>query len=196
MELALIGAGGFSNEVKAHMNMNQMTCFVEDNYFNGENNNIKRLSEFDPLKYKVLIVIGDGIIRKRIVNQLPSNTQYFSYIHPTAQILGDDVKIGEGSIICAGVIITTNCIIGKHSHLNLHTTIGHDNLIGDYFTAAPGVKISGNCQIGDCVYFGSNSSVKEKIMICDNVIIGLNAGVVKNITDSGVYVGVPANKKV
>jgi len=44
------------------------------------------------------------------------------------------------------------------------------------------------------VYFGTNSSVREKISICDNVVVGLNAGVVKNITESGIYVGVPAKK--
>ena len=102
-----------------------------------------------------------------------------------------NIEIGEGSVICAGSILTTNIKIGKHSHLNLLTTIGHDTVVGDYFTTAPGAKISGNCNIGECVYFGTNSSVREKITICDNVTIGLNGGVVKNINKSGIYVGVP-----
>lgn len=194
MEQALIGAGGFANEVMAHMKMNNMVCFVDDCFFSENDKNIKKLSEFDPEKYKVLIVIGDGKVRKRISEQLPKNTKYFSFIHPSAQILGEDVEIGEGSVICAGVIITTNCVIGKHSHLNLLTTVGHDNRIGDYFTTAPSVNISGNCKIGDCVYFGTNSSVREKIEICDNVTIGLNSGVVKDILESGTYVGSPAKK--
>ena len=42
----------------------------------------------------------------------------------------DDCEIGAGSIITAGCIITTNIKIGKHSHLNLHTTIGHDCELG------------------------------------------------------------------
>jgi UDP-3-O-[3-hydroxymyristoyl] glucosamine N-acyltransferase len=58
----------------------------------------------------------------------------------------------------------------------------------------PGSIISGNCKIGNNVYIGSNSSVREKITICDNVIIGLNGGVVKNITKEGVYVGLPVKK--
>ena len=60
--------------------------------------------------------------------------------------------------------------------------------------SAPGAKISGNCEIGECVYFGTNASVRQKIKICDNVIIGLNAGVVKNINEPGVYAGVPVTK--
>ena len=98
------------------------------------------------------------------------------------------------SIICSGTIITTNVKLGKHTHLNLHTTIGHDCVIGDYFTTAPGVQISGNENIGNRVYFGTRSCVKQKITICDDVIIGMNAGVVKNITESGTYIGTPAKK--
>jgi UDP-3-O-[3-hydroxymyristoyl] glucosamine N-acyltransferase len=73
------------------------------------------------------------------------------------------------------------------------TTIGHDCIIGDYFTTAPNVSISGTCRIGDCVYFGTTSCVKEKITICSNVTIGMMSGVVKNISVSGTYVGTPAN---
>jgi UDP-3-O-[3-hydroxymyristoyl] glucosamine N-acyltransferase len=84
--------------------------------------------------------------------------------------------------------------IGKHAHLNLHTTIGHDCRIGDYFTTAPGVKVSGNCNLGDCVYLGTNSSIREKINICNNVTIGLGSGVVKHILEPGTYVGLPTKK--
>jgi UDP-3-O-[3-hydroxymyristoyl] glucosamine N-acyltransferase len=102
--------------------------------------------------------------------------------------------IGEGSIICPNTILTTNIKIGNHTHLNLGSTIGHDTITGDFFTTAPGVKISGNCIIGDRVYFGTNSSVRERITICDDVTIGLNGGVVKNINEPGTYVGVPVKK--
>ena len=119
---------------------------------------------------------------------------YFTFIHPSSILLGNDISIGEGSIICAGCILTTNIKLGNHTHLNLQTTIGHDCEIGDYFTTAPGVKISGNCKIYDCVYIGTNASVKEKISIHSLTTIGLNAGVVKNIEEPGVYTGTPAKK--
>ena len=194
MKYALIGAGGFADEVKAHMGDFTMKCFVDDKYYTPNDKNILPLSSFNPNEYEVLIAIGDGKTRKEIVDRLPKDTKYFSYIHPSAEILGNDVEIGEGSIVCAGAIVTTNCIIGKHTHLNLHTTIGHDCRISDYFTTAPGAKVSGNCNIGECVYFGTNASVRQKITICDNVTVGLNAGVVKNINEPGTYVGVPAKK--
>jgi sugar O-acyltransferase (sialic acid O-acetyltransferase NeuD family) len=193
MEKVIIGAGGFASEIRAHYNNFEMKCFVDHEYYSPNNDNIYSLNDFDPNKYEVIIAIGDPKLREDMVYKLPSTTKYFTYVHESASILGD-VTIGEGSIIAAGCIITTNIRIGKHAHLNLLSTIGHDCIIGDYFTTAPGAKISGNCNIGDRVYFGTNSSVRQKINICDDVTIGLNAGVVKHINQPGVYVGVPAKK--
>lgn len=194
MMKALIGAGGFASEIMFHMHQPLMKRFVDDDYFEKNDNNIYPLSEFNPQKYEVIVAIGDPVDRYNMVKKLPIETKYFTFIHPTAQILDPEVKIGVGSIVCANTIITTNVEIGDHAHLNLLTTVGHDVSIGDFFTTAPGAKISGNCKIGNRVYFGTNSSVRQKIDIVDDVTIGLNAGVVKDITKSGTYVGVPAKK--
>jgi len=192
MERALIGAGGFAREIKAHIGDFSMKCFIDDEYWVENDDNIFPLSKFNPMQYRVLVAIGDPKDRFDMVQKLPKNTQYFTFIHPNAQILDSNIEIGDGSIICAGCILTTNIKIGKHTHLNLQTTIGHDCEIGDYFTTAPGAKISGNCKIYDCVYIGTNASIKQKINIHSLATIGLNAGVVKHITKPGIYTGTPA----
>jgi len=197
MKKGIVGAGGFGREVYWSLNPIERAnsvFFVDDEYWDGSDEKILPLSRFESDKFELVVAIADSLHRERIVNSLPKNTKYFTHIHPTAQIQGEDVTIGEGSIVCAGSIITTNVKIGKHAHINLITTIGHDCVIGDYFTTAPGVQISGNETIGNNVYFGTRSCIKQKLSVCDNVIIGMNAGVVKNITEPGTYVGTPAKK--
>lgn len=194
MKRAIIGAGGFAREVKAQIGDPSIPYFVSDEYYTDDSKLIFSISKLNSSEYEVVIAIGDPVLRSKVKDSLPKDTKYFTFIHPTVQILGDDITIGEGSIICAGAIITTNCSIGNHAHLNLHTTIGHDCRIGDYFTTAPGAKVSGNCNIEDYVYIGTNASVKEKINICSNVTIGLNAGVVKDINEAGTYIGTPCKK--
>jgi sugar O-acyltransferase (sialic acid O-acetyltransferase NeuD family) len=197
MKKGIIGNGGFGREIFHAMTKEEQlntVFFVEDEYYDRNQDNTLPLSNFNKDKYEVVIAIGNSVVREKIVQKLPIETKYFTFIHPSVQIYSTNVKFGEGSIICGGCILTTNIVIGKHSHLNLLTTIGHDNIIGDYFTTAPGSKISGNCNIGNHVYFGTNSSVREKITICNNVTIGLNSGVVKDINEKGVYVGLPAKK--
>ena len=193
MEKIIIGAGGFASEIRARLSGTKTKCFVDEHYVNGSYN-VFSLTEIDPERQEAIVCIGDPTLRQKMIQKLPKRLKFFKFIDPTAQIHGSDVEIGEGSIICANSIITTNVILGKHTQLNLGTTIGHDTIVGNYFTTAPGAKISGNCVIGNRVYFGTNTSVREKIDICDDVTIGLNAGVVKDITESGVYVGVPSKK--
>lgn len=147
-------------------------------------------SEFDSAQHQMIIAVGEPSVRKKIVEQFPADTQYATVVHPTA-VISDWVVLGEGSIVTAGTIITCNIGIGKHAQLNLHTTVGHDCTIGDYFTTAPGAKISGICNFGDCVYFGTSASVRQGVKIVDNVTIGMGGVVVKDVLDSGVYVGNP-----
>jgi len=190
MELALYGYGGHAREVAAQIDQ-PITFFVDDKYLTEET---KPISEFDPTKYLIMVAVADSKDRFDIVQRLPKETQFFTFIHPTALILSDNVQVGEGSFIGANSILTTNIKLGKHAILNRGNQIGHDSEIGDYFSAMPGAIVSGNVKIYDCVYMGTNSSIKEKLSIHSLSTIGMNSCVVKHIEESGVYVGVPAKK--
>ncbi len=191
MKKALLGYGGHAREVMFQMGEN-LPCFVEDNYVC---NSTLPLSQFDPKEYKLIVAVGDSTIRKRLVDNLPPLTQFFTFIHETAIVSQFySMSLGEGSFIGAHSVITTNIRLGKHTLLNRGNHIGHDSVIGDYFSAMPGAIVSGNVTIGNNVYMGTNSSVKEKINITDNITIGLNSGVIKDIIQEGTYVGTPAKK--
>lgn len=189
MKKAIIGYGGHAKEVMFQMKT-ELPCFVEDRFCTV---GALPLSDFNPSKYEVLVCVGDSVARKHLVNKLPVNTNYFTFIHSTA-IVGKDVHLGKGAFIGAYSVITTNVKIGCHALLNRHCQIGHDTTIGDFLSMMPNSVISGNCVVGDNVYFGTNSSTKEKVKVCSNVILGLNSGVVKNIVETGIYVGIPAKK--
>jgi len=191
MKLALFGYGGHAREVASQISKN-VTFFVDDEYAGDV---AKPISSFDPDVYTMMVAVADSKERERIVKKLPENTIYFTFIHPTALTMAHDIEIGEGSFIGAYSILTTNIKIGKHAILNRGNQIGHDSVIGNYFSAMPGAIVSGNVNISSNVYMGNNSSIKEKIHVSSNVIIGSNATVVKNIVTSGIYVGVPAKLK-
>lgn len=203
-KICIFGTGGFSKEVflLAKDCGYQVSFFVDSSCNDKFKFNIPVLKEddFDSDNYLAVIAIGSIEIRKRIVRKLKNKkTQFASLIHPSARIMGlsgksDYNMIGEGAIISANCIITSDIIIGNFCQLNLSTTIGHDSVIGDFFTSAPGVHISGSNNIKDEVYFGTNASSIEKISITNNVIIGANACVTKDIDSPGTYVGVPAKK--
>lgn len=193
---AIIGCGGFGAEVFSYLDdfdKKHAKFFVSDHLFSGQKNTLP-LSEFEPDVYEALVAIADPLAREKIVHSLPNNTSYFTLIHDSCIITSDDFEVGVGSILAPGTVVTTNVKIGNHCQINYLNSIGHDVRIRDFFTSAPGVNISGNCNIGNRVYFGSSSCIKQKLNVCDDVTIGMSSCVVKDITEPGVYVGVPSTK--
>lgn len=189
MKKVLIGNGGHAKEVMAQMGV-KLLRFVDDQYVD---NDTLPLSQFNPTQHVAMVAVADSKDRYDIVQKLPKETQFFTFIHPTA-LLMENIEIGEGSFIGAYSILTTNIKIGKHAILNRSNHIGHDSQIGSYFSAMPGSIVSGNVSIYDLVYMGNNSSIREKLSIHSLTTIGMNSAVVKNIEESGTYVGCPATK--
>ena len=174
MKKALVGYGGHAREVMAQMGV-KLTCFVDDQYVVE---GTRPLSEFNPTEYALMIAVADSKDRYDIVQRLPKETKYFTWVHPTAIIMDNNIEIGEGSFIGAYSILTTNIKIGKHALLNRGNHIGHDCEVGDYFSAMPGAIVSGNVKIYNNVYMGNNSSIREKITINSSTTIGMNGAVV------------------
>ena len=206
VKLCIVGAGGFARETlliaKALYDLEdvdyrqKIVFLVKDEDWSEELiMNVPQIkeSDFDPEKYDAVVAIGDPVLRKKIVEKLPVHTKFTNLIHPKADV-SEFVTLGKGIIIASGVIITCNVSIGKHAQLNLNSTIGHDCIIDDYFTASPSVSISGSCIIKEQVYLGTGSLLREGIFITNNSIIGMGAVVVKKIKEKGSYIGNPARK--
>ena len=187
MKKALFGYGGHAREVMSQMGV-KLTCFVDDEYVVD---GTQPISTFDPKEYVLMVAIADSKDRFNVVQKLPKDTKYFTWIHPTVLIMDNSIELGEGSFIGAYSILTTNIKIGSHTILNRGNHIGHDCEIGNYFSAMPGAIVSGNVRINDCVYIGTNSSIREKISINSSCTIGMNSSVVKDIKVSGTYAGNP-----
>jgi sugar O-acyltransferase (sialic acid O-acetyltransferase NeuD family) len=192
MKQALVGNGGHAREVELQM-QKKFVKFVDDEYVTGEDEFVLPISSFNPEEYELMIAIADSNARDKIISRLPSNTNFFSFIHRTA-IVSEDLEIGEGAFLGAFSFVSCNVKIGKHAILNRSVHIGHDCVIGNCFSAMPGAIVSGNVNIGNNVYLGTNASIIEKKNMCSNVIVGASSCVVKHITQQGTYVGVPTKK--
>ena len=194
-KIAIIGNGGFAKEISYSFAKENYDYFIHKKYIQENDNITKAIEDLDFDRYKILLGIGDPNIRKKIVDSFPKEAEYMTYIDKHAKILNiDTVNIGKGSVICAGSILTTNINIGDFCQINLNSTIGHDCNIGNYLTTAPGVHISGNCNIGDLNYYGTNTALKNNLNLINNITVGMNSNIIKNIDEEGVYVGNPLKK--
>ena len=205
-DIVIIGAGGFGREVAwliERINNKTPTWnllgFVDDNtsLHGSILDGYPVLGGEEFLHEKslwVICAIGSAKTRKQVVNRIEKlkTIQFATLIDPSV-IMSNRVSIGEGSIICAGTVITVDVTIQSHVIINLDCTIGHDGVIARFVTMYPSVNVSGMVSIGECSEIGTGSQIKQGINIGDNIITGAGAVIVKDIEQSGTYVGVPVS---
>jgi acetyltransferase-like isoleucine patch superfamily enzyme len=100
--------------------------------------------------------------------------------------------LGKGSIICAGTLITTNIKIGRHVHVNIGSTIGHDSILNEYVTLNPSVNVSGNVEIGTGCEIGTGSVLIPHVKVDEWSIVGAGSVVTKSLQANVTAVGAPA----
>jgi sugar O-acyltransferase (sialic acid O-acetyltransferase NeuD family) len=206
-KMVIYGTGGFGREV--HETVSELVGwnngnlaflgFLDDNpeKWGEEVHSHKILGGIDWLKenkdVEVVIGIGDPTIKQKIVESLRKvhDFKFPSIVNPQV-IRGSGVEIGEGCIVCAGTILTTDIEIGNFVTINLSCTVGHDAVIEDYATIAPGVNVSGNVTVGKGSDIGTSSMVIQGKNIGEWSVVGAGAVVVKDIPSYTVSVGNPA----
>ncbi|MFN2177390.1 MAG: acetyltransferase [Anaerolineales bacterium] len=117
--------------------------------------------------------------------------KFTSVIHPSARISKMSI-IGEGTVVNAGVIVSTHTQIGSHVLLNRGAIIGHHNSIGDYTTISPGANLGGFVTVGERSWVGLGANIIERISIGNQAIISAGSLVKKDVPDKTLVEGCPA----
>ncbi|WP_290772836.1 acetyltransferase [Anaerofustis sp.] len=200
-KIVVIGGGGHAKVIVDIIKKNG----VEPNHIDILDDNLKVGSKIlgvcvrgkveDCLKYdmdtKFIIAIGNNSVREKISKKY--NLNYASFIHPSA-VIGEDVHIGNGSVIMGGAVINSATHIGNHVIINTSSSVDHDSVISDYVHISPGVHMGGAVKVGERSWIGVGSSIKNNININCDVVIGAGSVVIKEITEEGTYVGSPVRK--
>ena len=201
-DVIIIGAGGHAKVIAdiIYESGDNLIGFLDDNLANkgkeiylgkkviGTTKDIEIYN-----KNYFIIGIGNNSIRKKINNE--NNLKLYTAIHPSA-IIAEDVKIGTGSVIMAGVVINPGTVIGKNCIINTCSSLDHDNLLEDYVHIAPGAHLAGTVTIKEGTWICTGAIVKNNITIGKNNIIGAGGVVIKDIIEeNGTYIGVPARRK-
>ncbi|MBD3947184.1 acetyltransferase [Nocardioides ganghwensis] len=144
----------------------------------------------EPVYY--VVGIGNPRVRRLIADRYDAaHLKAATLVHP-AVTQGFDVRIGAGSVVCAGVRLTTNISLGRHVHLNLNVTVGHDTTLEDFVSVNPLASISGDCVIEDDVLVGVAGVVLNGLTVGRGATVGGSACVVRDVTPGLVVKGVPA----
>jgi sugar O-acyltransferase (sialic acid O-acetyltransferase NeuD family) len=141
---------------------------------------------------EVVCAIGAPPDRKRLVERAAEfGVKFCTLVHPRA-VMTRRVVLGDGVVVTAGVVLSNNIEIGDHAILNLSCTIGHDARIGPLVTVAPGAHLNGNVSVGTGTYIGTGAGVIEKTNIGSWAVVGVSAGVVRDVPNNATVIGNPA----
>jgi len=206
-DIVIIGSGGFAKELafliedinKVHAQWNVLGYIDNQNETSTSKYSVV-YNDDELLNTKKPIAVAFGIgspeLIKKLTEKFKTNPliSFPNIIHPS--VIGDFgfIKIGEGNILCARNIFTTDIEIGSFNIFNLNNTIGHDVKIGDFNIINPSVNISGGVVINDQTLIGTGTQILQYKNIVSMSVIGAGSVVTKNITEAGVYVGSPAHK--
>ncbi|MFI5151027.1 MAG: acetyltransferase [Bacteroidia bacterium] len=208
-KLILVGASNFGDEIiQLFRDINkqapspawELSGFLDDNAeMHGKVRNgipvlggKRWIEEHDHRDYYFICVIGSPAAKSRVVAYMKQQgVKFASGIHPSV-IMSETSAVGEGTVITAGNILTTNIKVGDHIIINLACTVGHYTVIGDYSTINPGANISGDVSLGEGVLLGTNCTILEKMNVGAYAVIGAGAVVNKHIPEKVTAVGIPA----
>ena len=201
-KLLIIGASGHGKvvaDIALKMNRWKGIAFLDDDESLEACMGLEVIGKTaDFIKYKdevdFFIAIGNNTTREKIQEKLEAEGVSIPIlVHPNA-VVGEQVEFGVGTVVMAGVVINCCSEIGKGCILNTGATIDHDNYIEDYVHISPGVHTAGTVKIGKGTWLGVGSVISNNLNITSGCKVGAGAVVVKDITESGIYVGVPVRR--
>lgn len=123
---------------------------------------------------------------------------YRSFSSPTivapSALITETSTIGRGCAVMHRAVIN-GARIGHYSVINTGAIIEHGVTLGENVFIGPGAVICGGVTIGNDSIIGAGATVRQGINIASGSVVGMGAAVVRDITEPGLYTGIPAKCK-
>ncbi|CBA31871.1 acetyltransferase [Cronobacter turicensis] len=199
MKLGIYGAGGLGREVLMLARaINQCTSRWSEIFFIDDVTDAQEVYgasvvRFDarPAECEVAIAIGEPALRQRLAQKLSGVAPLATLIHPNVDVPSQS-EIRPGAILCDGALISCGVTIGENVLIQPRACVGHDCAIGAYSVVSSLVALAGHCEVGERVFIGMNSCVKEQTRIGDDAIVGMGSAVFSDVADATIVLGNPA----
>ena len=151
------------------------------------------VSDLSRIKHDAVVVaIGDNRARSQVyVRFIEQGERFAVALHPSANV-APGVKLGPGTMVCAGVVVNPQSEVGEDVILNTGCTVDHHNRIGPHAHIAPGAHLGGEVTVEEGAMVGIGAIVLPQVRIGAWSVVGARAVVLKDVPPGVTVIGVPA----
>jgi sugar O-acyltransferase (sialic acid O-acetyltransferase NeuD family) len=208
--IVIVGAGGMAREVKALIReINRMAStwefagyvVTEMTKLTERDSRDEVVGDYEWLRASanrvdaVTIGIGSPAARLKVsaeIRNLVPDVGFPALIHPTAHMDFETAQIGNGALVCSGVVGTVNITLEPFALCNFGCTLGHEVRVGEGTVINPGANISGGVTLGRGVLVGTGAQILQYLTVGDHATVGAGAVVNRNVPAAITVVGIPA----
>ena len=204
-KLIIVGAGGFGREVyawaKDHPDCGTIWAiagFLDDDAaaldgYNYPVGVIGSIAAHQQTADELFVcAIGAPLIKKKVCQALLARSATFvSLVHPSV-ILGENIQLGNGVVLCPRVTLTADISIGDFVAINCHSSVGHDAVIGDWATISGHCDLTGNTRCGTGAFLATGVRIVPSKSVGEFAYVGAGAVVIRSVKDGQKVFGNPA----
>lgn len=205
--LVMIGAGQFASRCAYYFDTfsdYQIEAFAVDPEYHAETSLDDRpvvstddlARQYPAETHAAFVAVGYGNQnrgRSRLSDLLQrQGYELASYHHKTTAI--HDSQIGPGTFLADLVSVGPFCVLGRGCILSTSAIVAHDSTLGDECYLSAGSIVAGGTTLGPRCFVGLGARISDGLVIAAETTVGAGAVVVRDITESGTYAGVPARR--
>lgn len=199
----IAGAGGFGREVRALIEEAtdlEVLGFLDDRPPASDGSGpalgaayLGVVDGADCLDVPCVVAVGYPQAKRGVIDAMVRAGRPLApaLVHPRAEV-GSGVALSDGVIITAGVVTTTDIVLGRCVSLHPGALLGHDVVCEDLVAVMPGAAVSGNVHLGEGAFVGTSAAILQGVRVGAWATIGAGAVVTRDVPAGATVVGVPA----
>lgn len=206
-DLYIVGAGGFGREVYAWLQdeaellkTHRFQGFLDDNpqalaEFSIAARVVATISDFK-VQPDAVFICGIGAVepkKKLCAPLLAQGAQFLCLIHPSA-IVGHNVQLGTGVVLCPRVTLTCDITVGDMAMINCHSTLGHDAKLGAWASVSAHCDLTGSTEVGEGAFLGSGARILPTRQVGRGAVVGAGSVVIRDVPGGARVFGNPARE--